>query len=121
MRLKRLILTSLFMILLSSVGNAESRMYIGADDNGKFIAGLEVNQPIPNTEIRLIFDVCSIDVQPQKNTPNLDFKPLLIKYVGGFEINGFGYEHSCVHEIDGIKNVLGKDLQTDKIYYKWSY
>ena len=99
----------IIFLLLASIGNTASKLYIGNDDQGRLIAGIEASVLIGDLAIRS--DVCSFGVD--------DLLPEEVKYTTWIEINDMvGYEHSCLHQVDR------PDIKQDainKIYFKYSY
>ena len=103
--MKRLII---IFLLLASIGNTASKLYIGNDDTGRIIAGIEASVKIG--DLVITSEACSFGID--------DLLPEEITYIQTLEINGLGYEHSCTHQIDR------PDIKQDtinKVYFKWNY
>lgn len=110
----------ILVLLISSIVNAEYRVYVGASDDGKPQAGLKATIRWDHDDF-ISFDVASMGISntfAAKKGDIFDIKPFGIRFSTEIQMYPFYWKHYCTHQIDGLseQELINKYKTLNKTY-----
>ena len=116
-------------LLIQSICHAEYKVYIGQNDKGKLIAGIDSSLPITK-DLRLNFNNRCDNLTKERpywheshwETRESEFpRPSTITFIAEIEYQGLTIGHSCTHECDSILETYNKKLYYNYIGYETKF
>ena len=105
--MKKLVILLIF-VLLASVAQAECKLYIGQNDLGQGITGMEISIAVMGA--RIGYDIQSTIF---KANSIFSYTPDTVVYKAYYKYRGLEFGHICTHALDSFSVVAG-----DKNYIK---